>query len=60
MSQNFWDAFWANLLSGLSIVAIITAVGYLAKHRITRNLKKFIANEVDETLKQIKDNTKNY
>ena len=58
MSQNFWDAFWANLFSGLSIVVILTAIGYLAKHRITQNIKKFIATEVDETVKQIKNQTK--
>jgi hypothetical protein len=55
MTQNFWDAFWANLFASLSVVVILTVAGYLAKHKITRNLKKFIANEVDETIKQIKE-----
>ena len=58
MSQNFWDAFWANLFSSLSVVIIVTLIGYGAKHRITKNLRKFIADEVDATLKQINKTTK--
>ncbi len=53
MSQTFWDTFWANLFSSLAVVAILTIIGYASKAKITRNLKKFIANEVEEILKQI-------
>lgn len=58
MSQNFWDAFWGNLLSGLAIVLILSIVGFIAKHRVSKNLKKFISGEVDEVIKQIKDTGK--
>ena len=60
MSQNFWDAFWANLLSNLTVVIILSALGYIAKAKIARDLKKFIANEIDEAVKQIKSANRNY
>ncbi len=59
MSQNFWDAFYANLFSSLSVVVILAIIGFIAKHRITRNFKKFIASEVEETIEQIKENSRN-
>ncbi|MDR3642989.1 MAG: hypothetical protein P4L74_05180 [Candidatus Doudnabacteria bacterium] len=53
MSQNFWDAFWANLFASLAVVAILTVAGFIAKHRVSRNIRKFIADEVATILKQI-------
>lgn len=55
MTQNFWDAYWANFLGGISVIVILGLVGIITKHKIARNLKKFIAGQVDETLKQIKE-----
>ena len=59
MSQNFWDGFWSNLFSNLAVVLILAAIGYLSRAKIVRDVKKFIASEVDETIKQIKDEEKN-
>ena len=58
MSQIFWDTFYANIFSSLSVIVILAAIGFIAKHRITKNLKHFIATEVDDTLKQIKNTNK--
>lgn len=58
MSQAFWDSFYANLFASLSVVLILGVVGFLAKHRLVRTIKKFIASEVDDTLKQIQGTKK--
>jgi hypothetical protein len=59
MSQLFWYPYWANLLASLSVIVILGLVGFVAKHRITKNLKKFISSEVDEVVKKVTNDKKN-
>jgi hypothetical protein len=46
----FWSNFWSNFLANLGVVVVLSALGYVAKGKIARNLKNFIDSEVSNAL----------
>ena len=58
----FWTNFWSNFFANLAVVVVLTALGYVAKNKIIKDLKKFIDEEVVHSLsvtEQVKKHSNN-
>ena len=46
----FWSNFWSNFIANISVVFVLSFIGFIAKGKIIRNLKNFIDHEVVNAL----------
>jgi 3-polyprenyl-4-hydroxybenzoate decarboxylase len=48
--NEFWINFWADFLSNLGLVIVLAMVGFLAKAKVVKSLRKFIRQQVSDSL----------
>ncbi len=51
----FWSNFWSNFLANLAVVTTISFVGFAARFKIIKGIKKFIDHEVVHALFRIEE-----